>query len=62
VKLPEDLPFYPGSWLIGFALLAYGWVEWGPWPAVGAFFAFMIVQAVVVEVWAALRPPSNPNP
>jgi hypothetical protein len=53
---PEDPPFYPGTWLVGFALLVYGWIEWGPWPAVAAFFGLLIVQALIVEVWLALRP------
>jgi hypothetical protein len=55
VKLPEDLPFYPGSWLIGFGILVYGWIEWGGWPAVGVFLGLMLLQAVVVELWAAAR-------
>jgi hypothetical protein len=55
VKLPQDLPFYPGSWLVGFALLALCWIYVDVWVAIGAFFAFMTLQAVAVEVWAAAR-------
>ena len=57
VKLPLDQPFYPGSWLIGFAILAPAWIEWGGWPAVGLFLAFMSLQALVTEVWAAVERP-----
>jgi hypothetical protein len=56
VKPPQDLPFYPGSWIVGFAILALGWIYVDVWVAIGAFFGFMLLQAVVVEVWAALRP------
>jgi hypothetical protein len=55
MKLPQDLPFYPGSWIVGFAILALGWIYVDVWVAIGAFFGFMVLQAVVVEVWAALR-------
>ena len=55
MKLPQDLPFYPGSWLLGFTILALGWIYVDVWVAIGAFFGFMLLQAVVVEVWAALR-------
>ena len=54
MKLPLDLPFYPGTWLVGFAILALAWIEWGGWPAVGLFLAFMLLRAIVTEVWAAL--------
>jgi hypothetical protein len=56
VKLPHDLPFYPGTWLIGFAILALGWIYVDVWVALGAFFGFMALQALVAEIWAALRP------
>jgi hypothetical protein len=59
VKLPQDLPFYPGSWIAGFAILALGWIYVDVWVAIGAFFGFMLLQAVVVEIWAALRPPGR---
>jgi hypothetical protein len=59
VAPPEDPPFYPATWLIGFALLVYGWIEWGPWPAIAAFLGLLIVQGLVVEVWLALRPRSS---
>jgi hypothetical protein len=52
---PEDPPFYPATWLIGFALLVYGWIEWGPWPAIAAFLGLLAAQALIVEVWLALR-------
>ena len=55
MKLPQDLPFYPGSWIMGFAILALGWIYVDVWVAIGAFFGLMLLQAVVVEVWAALR-------
>ena len=55
MKLPQDLPFYPGSWIVGFAILALGWIYVDVWVAIGAFFGFMVLQAVVVEVWAVLR-------
>jgi hypothetical protein len=57
MKLPLDMPFYPGSWLVGFAILALGWIYVDVWVAIGAFFGFMLLQAVVVELWAALRSP-----
>jgi hypothetical protein len=53
---PEDPPFYPATWLIAFALLVYGWIEWGPWPAIAAFLGLLVVQALAVEVWLARRP------
>ena len=59
MKLPLDMPFYPGSWLVGFAILALGWIYVDVWVAIGAFFGFMLLQAVVVEVWAALRSSSR---
>jgi len=55
VKLPQDLPFYPGTWIVGFAILALGWIYVDVWVAIGAFFGFMLLQAVVAEVWAAAR-------
>jgi hypothetical protein len=54
VKLPRDLPFYPGTWILGFAILALCWIYVDVWVAIGAFFGFMALQAAVVEIWAAL--------
>lgn len=55
MKLPRDLPFYPGTWIIGFAILALCWIYVDVWVAIGAFLGFMALQAAVAEVWAALR-------
>jgi apolipoprotein N-acyltransferase len=55
VKLPRDLPFYPGTWLLGFAILALCWIYVDVWVAIGAFFGVMALQAVVVEIWSAAR-------
>ena len=59
VKLPLDMPFYPGTWLVGFAILGLAWIEWGGGPAVGLFLAFLVLQAVVAEIWAALERPKR---
>ena len=59
MKLPLDLPFYPGTWIVGFAILALGWIYVDVWIAIGAFFAFMALQAVVAELWAAARSRSH---
>ena len=55
MRLPRDLPFYPGTWIVGFAILALCWIYVDVWVAIGAFFGFMALQAAVAEVWAALR-------
>ena len=55
MKLPQDLPFYPATWIVGFAILALCWIYVDVWVAIGAFFGFMALQAAVAEVWAALR-------
>jgi len=55
VKLPQDMPFYPGTWLVGYAILALCWIYVDVWVAIGAFFGFMALEAVLVEGWAAAR-------
>ena len=55
MKLPHDLPFYPGTWIVGCAIRSLCWIYVDVWVAIGAFFGFMVLQAVVAEVWSALR-------
>jgi len=55
VKLPQDLPFYPATWIVGFGILSLCWIYVDVWVAIGAFFGFMVLQAVVAEIWSALR-------
>jgi hypothetical protein len=49
------MPFYPGTWLVGYAILALCWIYVDVWVAIGAFFGFMALEAVLVEGWAAAR-------
>ena len=55
MKVPRDLPFYPGTWLLGFAILALCWIYVDVWVAVGAFFGLMLLQGAAAEIWAAAR-------
>jgi hypothetical protein len=54
--LPQDPPFYPGSWLIGFVILVAGMIYWSGWAAIGAFVGFLLLNAVIVELLVERTP------
>jgi hypothetical protein len=56
MRLPQDTPFYPGSWLVGFLILLGGLEYYDGWIAVGAFIGFMLLNAVIVELLVQRRP------
>jgi hypothetical protein len=51
MRPPRDPPFYPGSWLVAFLILAIGLNDYRGWVAIGAFLGFLALHAVVVEIW-----------
>jgi hypothetical protein len=61
LRPPRDPPFYPGSWLIGFLILAIGLNEYRGWVAIGAFLGFMALHALIVEIWLS-RSAAKPAP
>jgi hypothetical protein len=60
MRPPRDPPFYPGSWLVGFLILAIGLNDYRGWVAIGAFVGFLALHAVVVEIWLSRAATKRP--